>query len=196
MQLLSKAYLRVQEWKQMEMETVVGWLGLKEGSEKRGGIKGSKLQVEISIGLCPQVHESHGAKTETQTNTCTPDCSPLVCTVQLSMKRVSSQVEKKEKCPNASSWGPLHTKRESTAMAMALLQRWHFTISLRKHLSFPPSHPSLEPAWIKTKMKWKKQMAWAQRAGGTRTREMYFSRRRRVNYIRPGMWFAFALILG
>lgn len=52
-QLLSKAYLRVQEWKQMEMETVVGWLSLKEGSEKREGIKGSKLQVEISTGLCP-----------------------------------------------------------------------------------------------------------------------------------------------
>lgn len=32
MQLLSKAYLREQEWKQMEMEKVVGWLGLKEGS--------------------------------------------------------------------------------------------------------------------------------------------------------------------
>lgn len=52
MQLLSKAYLGVQEWKQMEMETVVGWLHLKEGSEERGGgIKGSKLQVEISTGL-------------------------------------------------------------------------------------------------------------------------------------------------
>lgn len=41
-QLSSTAYLRVQEWRQMEMETVVGWLDLKEGSEKRGGIKGFK----------------------------------------------------------------------------------------------------------------------------------------------------------
>lgn len=112
MQLFSKAYLRVQEWQQMEMETVVFWLGLKEGSEKRGGIKGSKLQVEISTGLCPKIHRPCGGKTHMHTHANTFLTAPqLVFTVQLSMKRVSSQVEKKI-CPNASSGWPLHTKTE------------------------------------------------------------------------------------
>lgn len=41
-QLVSKAYQSVQQWKQMEMEAVVGWLRFKDGSEKRAGIKSSR----------------------------------------------------------------------------------------------------------------------------------------------------------
>lgn len=47
---------------------------------------------------------------DTYTHTNTLLTAPLLeCTMQLSMKRVSSQVEKKI-CPNASSWGPLYKK--------------------------------------------------------------------------------------
>lgn len=134
-QLLSKAYLRVQEWKQMEMETVVGWLSLKEGSEKRGGIKGSKLKVEISIGACLQDHGHCGANTHTRTNTFLT-VPPLVCTVQLSMKRVSSQVQKKKNLSKCIIIGAITHKRESAIPDTTLLQKWHFTISL--HIYLPP----------------------------------------------------------
>lgn len=65
--------------------------------------------------------------------------------------------ERKIKLPKCIIMGAITHKRESVTMAMALLQRWHFTISHYKHLSFLTSYSSMEPAKIKLKMKWKRK---------------------------------------
>lgn len=49
--------------------------------KERGGIKGSKLQVDISSGLCLKVHRPCGRKTHVNTFLTAP---PSVFTVQLS----------------------------------------------------------------------------------------------------------------
>lgn len=78
---------------------------------ERGGSKVSKLQVEISTGLRPKVHRPCGAKTHTHTNTFLTAPSALVFTVQLSMKRVSSRVEKKKKSVQMHHHGGHYTQK-------------------------------------------------------------------------------------
>lgn len=77
----------------------------------------------------------------------------LVCTVQLSMKQVSSQVQKRNLSKCIIVGGIMH-KRESDS-GTTLLQRWHFTISLHKHSLSSLSQLSHKPVSIQTKMKLK-----------------------------------------